>query len=100
MKKRKFRFFKETKKTLSSLWFMLRLSWGLGKSRFFWTPFTIIINSLILRTVKCFQLLDITVQKNQHLLSFCQAICFYHGQDTFGGFVTQRRLSYIYEQAV
>ena len=47
MKKRKFRFFKETKKTLSSLWFMLRLSWGLGKSRFFWTPFTIIINSLI-----------------------------------------------------
>ncbi|MCI8610502.1 MAG: ABC transporter ATP-binding protein [Dorea sp.] len=47
MKKKEFRFFKETKKTLSSLWFMLRLSWRLGKSRFFWTPFTIIIQSLI-----------------------------------------------------
>lgn len=47
MKKKDFRFFKETKKTISSLWFMLRFSWRIGKPRFFWTPFTIIINSLI-----------------------------------------------------
>lgn len=36
-----------TKKTISSLWFMLRYSWRIGKSRFFWTPFTIIINSAL-----------------------------------------------------
>ena len=47
MKKKDFRFFKETKKTISSLWFMLRFSWRIGKPRFFWSPFTIIINSLI-----------------------------------------------------
>lgn len=47
MKKKEFRFFKDAKKTISSLWFMLRLSWRIGKSRFFWTPFTIIINSLM-----------------------------------------------------
>lgn len=45
MKNEKFQFFKEAKKTISSLWFMLRYSWRIGKSRFFWTPFTIIINS-------------------------------------------------------
>lgn len=45
MRKKIIRFFTDTKKTISSIWFMLRFSWRIGKSRFFWTPFTIIINS-------------------------------------------------------
>lgn len=40
-------FFKEIKKTVSGLWFMLRYSWCIGKSTFFLIPFTIVINSAL-----------------------------------------------------
>jgi len=47
MKTRNFRFFKELKRTILSFGFMIRYSWRIGKSRFFWTPFTIIVNSVM-----------------------------------------------------
>lgn len=47
MRKMEIRFFKDINKAIASLWFMLRYSWRIGKTLFFWIPFTIVINSAL-----------------------------------------------------